>query len=147
MVVLGIVIFMFLLLGQFFGGMLIDYDNFYNIILIGYNKDGRLVLDQGIVINVMIFFILIIIVNLDEVMSEMIIVGSFGIIWKDEKFYWILFLYGNILMLNIDEFVVWKFLMIFFNFMLINVGFFGMKQFRIKYFEDGFVYWIIVDWY
>lgn len=147
MVVLGIVIFMFLLLGQFFGGMLIDYDNFYNIILIGYNKDGRLVLDQGIVINVMIFFILISIVNLDEVMSEMIIVGSFGIIWKDEKFYWILFLYGNILMLNIDEFVVWKFLMIFFNFMLINVGFLGMKQFRIKYFEDGFVYWIIVDWY
>lgn len=45
MVVLGIVIFMFLLLGQFFGGMLMDYDNFYNIILIGYNKDGRLVLD------------------------------------------------------------------------------------------------------
>lgn len=147
MVVLGIVIFMFLLLGQFFGGMLMDYDNFYNIILIGYNKDGRLVLDQGIVINVMIFFILISIVNLDEVMSEMIIVGSFGIIWKDEKFYWILFLYGNILMLIIDEFVVWKFLMIFFNFMLINVGFFGMKQFRIKYFEDGFVYWMIVDWY
>lgn len=147
MVVLGIVIFMFLLLGQFFGGMLIDYDNFYNIILIGYNKDGRLVLDQGIVINVMIFFILIVIVNLDEVMSEMIIVGSFIIVWKDEKFCWILFLYGNILMLNIDEFVVWKFLMIFFNFMLINVGFFGMKQFRIKYFEDGFVYWIIVDWY
>lgn len=147
MVVLGIVIFMFLLLGQFFGGMLIDYDNFYNIILIGYNKDGRLVLDQGIVINVMIFFILIIIVNLDEVMSEMIIVGSFIIVWKDEKFCWILFLYGNILMLNIDEFVVWKFLMIFFNFMLINVGFFGMKQFRIKYFEDGFVYWMIVDWY
>lgn len=147
MVVLGIVIFMFLLLGQFFGGMLIDYDNFYNIILIGYNKDGRLVLDQGIVINVMIFFILIIIVNLDEVMSEMIIVGSFIIVWKDEKFCWILFLYGNILMLNIDEFVVWKFLMIFFNFMLINVGFFGMKQFRIKYFEDGFVFWIIVDWY
>lgn len=147
MVVLGIVIFMFLLLGQFFGGMLIDYDNFYNIILIGYNKDGRLVLDQGIVINVMIFFILISIVNLDEVMSEMIIVGSFIIVWKDEKFCWILFLYGNILMLNIDEFVVWKFLMIFFNFMLINVGFFGMKQFRIKYFEDGFVYWMIVDWY
>lgn len=147
MVVLGIVIFMFLLLGQFFGGMLIDYDNFYNIILIGYNKDGRLVLDQGIVINVMIFFILIVIVNLDEVMSEMIIVGSFIIVWKDEKFCWILFLYGNILMLNIDEFVVWKFLMIFFNFMLINVGFFGMKQFRIKYFEDGFVYWMIVDWY
>lgn len=147
MVVLGIVIFMFLLLGQFFGGMLIDYDNFYNIILIGYNKDGRLVLDQGIVINVMIFFILIIIVNLDEVMSEMIIVGSFIIVWKDEKFCWILFLYGNILMLIIDEFVVWKFLMIFFNFMLINVGFFGMKQFRIKYFEDGFVYWMIVDWY
>lgn len=147
MVVLGIVIFMFLLLGQFFGGMLMDYDNFYNIILIGYNKDGRLVLDQGIVINVMIFFILIIIVNLDEVMSEMIIVGSFIIVWKDEKFCWILFLYGNILMLIIDEFVVWKFLMIFFNFMLINVGFFGMKQFRIKYFEDGFVYWIIVDWY
>lgn len=147
MVVLGIVIFMFLLLGQFFGGMLMDYDNFYNIILIGYNKDGRLVLDQGIVINVMIFFILIIIVNLDEVMSEMIIVGSFIIVWKDEKFCWILFLYGNILMLNIDEFVVWKFLMIFFNFMLINVGFFGMKQFRIKYFEDGFVYWMIVDWY
>lgn len=124
-----------------------DYDNFYNIILIGYNKDGRLVLDQGIVINVMIFFILIIIVNLDEVMSEMIIVGSFIIVWKDEKFCWILFLYGNILMLIIDEFVVWKFLMIFFNFMLINVGFFGMKQFRIKYFEDGFVYWMIVDWY
>lgn len=147
MVVLGIVIFMFLLLGQFFGGMLMDYDNFYNIILIGYNKDGRLVLDQGIVINVMIFFILIVIVNLDEVMSEMIIVGSFIIVWKDEKFCWILFLYGNILMLNIDEFVVWKFLMIFFNFMLINVGFFGMKQFRIKYFEDGFVYWMIVDWY
>lgn len=147
MVVLGIVIFMFLLLGQFFGGMLMDYDNFYNIILIGYNKDGRLVLDQGIVINVMIFFILIIIVNLDEVMSEMIIVGSFIIVWKDEKFCWILFLYGNILMLIIDEFVVWKFLMIFFNFMLINVGFFGMKQFRIKYFEDGFVYWMIVDWY
>lgn len=147
MVVLGIVIFMFLLLGQFFGGMLIDYDNFYNIILIGYNKDGRLVLDQGIVINVMIFFILISIVNLDEVMSEMIIVGSFIIVWKDEKFCWILFLYGNILMLIIDEFVVWKFLMIFFNFMLINVGFFGMKQFRIKYFEDGFVYWMIVDWY
>lgn len=147
MVVLGIVIFMFLLLGQFFGGMLMDYDNFYNIILIGYNKDGRLVLDQGIVINVMIFFILIIIVNLDEVMSEMIIVGSFIIVWKDEKFCWILFLYGNILMLIIDEFVVWKFLMIFFNFMLINVGFFGMKQFRIKYFEDGFVFWIIVDWY
>lgn len=117
------------------------------IILIGYNKDGRLVLDQGIVINVMIFFILIIIVNLDEVMSEMIIVGSFIIVWKDEKFCWILFLYGNILMLIIDEFVVWKFLMIFFNFMLINVGFFGMKQFRIKYFEDGFVYWMIVDWY
>lgn len=147
MVVLGIVIFMFLLLGQFFGGMLMDYDNFYNIILMGYNKDGRLVLDQGIVINVMIFFILIIIVNLDEVMSEMIIVGSFIIVWKDEKFCWILFLYGNILMLIIDEFVVWKFLMIFFNFMLINVGFFGMKQFRIKYFEDGFVYWMIVDWY
>lgn len=147
MVVLGIVIFMFLLLGQFFGGMLMDYDNFYNIILIGYNKDGRLVLDQGIVINVMIFFILISIVNLDEVMSEMIIVGSFIIVWKDEKFCWILFLYGNILMLIIDEFVVWKFLMIFFNFMLINVGFFGMKQFRIKYFEDGFVYWMIVDWY
>lgn len=147
MVVLGIVIFMFLLLGQFFGGMLIDYDNFYNIILIGYNKNGRLVLDQGIVINVMIFFIFIVIVNLDEVMSEMIIVGSFIIVWKDEKFCWILFLYGNILMLNIDEFVVWKFLMIFFNFMLINVGFFGMKQFRIKYFEDGFVIWIIVDWY
>lgn len=147
MVVLGIVIFMFLLLGQFFGGMLMDYDNFYNIILIGYNKDGRLVLDQGIVINVMIFFILIIIVNLDEVMSEMIIVGSFIIVWKDEKFCWILFLYGNMLMLIIDEFVVWKFLMIFFNFMLINVGFFGMKQFRIKYFEDGFVYWMIVDWY
>lgn len=95
----------------------------------------------------MIFFILIIIVNLDEVMSEMIIVGSFIIVWKDEKFCWILFLYGNILMLIIDEFVVWKFLMIFFNFMLINVGFFGMKQFRIKYFEDGFVYWMIVDWY
>lgn len=115
MVVLGIVISMLLLPGQSFGGTSTDYDNLYNTILTGYNKDGRPVLDQGTVINVTISFTLISIANLDEVTSEMITVGSFGITWKDEKLHWTPSSHGNTLTLNIDESVVWKPSMTFLN--------------------------------
>lgn len=42
-VIIYLVVFMFLLLGLFFGGILEYYNNFYNIILKGYNKDCRFV--------------------------------------------------------------------------------------------------------
>lgn len=35
------VILLIVLLGLFFGEILIEYNNFYNIILKGYNKDCR----------------------------------------------------------------------------------------------------------
>lgn len=147
MAVLGIVISMLLLPGQSFGGTSTDYDNLYNTILTGYNKDGRPVLDQGTAINVTISFTLITIANLDEVTSEMITVGSFTIAWKDEKLRWTPSSHGNTLTLNIDESVVWKPSMTFLNPMSTNVGLLGMKQSRIKYFEDGSAYWMIADRY
>lgn len=75
----------------------------------------------------MLDFYLRIIVNLDEVFSELVIVGFFIIIWRDEVIIWNLWLYGGMVLVNIDEFLVWKLFMIFFNLMFINVGLFGFK--------------------
>lgn len=147
MVVLCIVICMILLPGQSFGGTSADYDNLYNSTLTGYNKDGRPVLDQSTAMNVTVDFTLITIANLDEVTSEMITVGSFIISWKDEKIRWTPSSYGNTLKLYIDESVVWKPSMTFLNPMSTNVGLLGMKQSRIKYYEDGSAYWMIADRY
>lgn len=54
-------------------------------------------------------------------------VGFFIIIWKDENIVWKFFDYGGIGLLYIDEFLIWKLFMVFFNIMLINVGLFGFK--------------------
>lgn len=75
----------------------------------------------------MLDFYLRIIVNLDEVFSELVIVGFFIIIWRDEVIIWNLWLYSGMVLVNIDEFLVWKLFMIFFNLMFINVGLFGFK--------------------
>lgn len=147
MMLLNIVISILLLPRQSIGGTLTDYDSLYNAILTGYNKDGRPVQDQGTTMNVTLSFTLITIANLDEVTSEMITVGSFNIAWQDEKIRWNPSSYGNTLALFIDESVVWKPSMTFLNPMSTNVGLLGLKQSRIKYFEDGGAYWNIADRY
>lgn len=126
-VIILFVIFMFLLLGLFFGGIMIEYNNFYNIYLKGYNKDCRFVQDQSMVMNVFLYFYLELIVDFDEVLSKLVIVGFFIICWKDEIIKWNEFDYENIILLYIDELLVWKLFMVFFNIMLINVGLFGFK--------------------
>lgn len=126
-VIIYLVVFMFLLLGLFFGGILEYYNNFYNIILNGYNKDCRFVKVQSMVIYVFLFFYLKLIVDFDEVLSKLVMVGFFIIIWEDENIKWNFDEYGNIILLYIDELLVWKLFMVFFNIMLINVGLFGFK--------------------
>lgn len=79
------------------------------------------------VIYVFLFFYLKLIVDFDEVLSKLVMVGFFIIIWEDENIKWNFDEYGNIILLYIDELLVWKLFMVFFNIMLINVGLFGFK--------------------
>lgn len=79
------------------------------------------------VIYVFLYFYLKLIVDFDEVLSKLVMVGFFIIIWKDENIVWKFFDYGGIGLLYIDEFLIWKLFMVFFNIMLINVGLFGFK--------------------
>lgn len=136
-----------LLPNQSLGWNLTEYNNVYNAVLSGYNKDARPVMDQTKTINATLDFYLRTIANLDEVSSELVTVGLFTIIWRDEVITWNPWSYGGTVSVNIDESLVWKPSMTLLNPMFTNVGLLGFKQSKIQYFYDGLAYWNIADRY
>lgn len=138
---------MILLPNQSLGWNLTEYNNVYNAVLSGYNKDARPILDQSKTMNATLDFYLRTIANLDEVSSELVTVGLFTIIWTDEVITWNPGSYGGTVSVNIDESLVWKPSMTLLNPMSTNVGLLGFKQSKIQYFYTGVAYWNIADRY